>query len=108
MRKGQALFVNMSTNYGVNPSLECYTCKVELFRHVGHLEKAVRLMQDMPFSDFSIIWHTLLGPWPDVNVGRWTFERAWKKPWDSVWIHSSNLIHVGIQSMHKANVSMQS
>ena len=47
----------------------------------GHLEKAVRLIQDMPSSDYSIIWHTLLGAcrkWVDVNVGRWAFERAIK------------------------------
>ena len=78
MRKGQALFVNMSTNYGVNPSLECYTFKVDLFRHAGHLEKVVRLMQDMSFFYYSIIWHTLSGTWTDVNVGRWAFEQAAK------------------------------
>ena len=79
VEKGQALFVNMSTKYGVNPSLECYTCMVDLFGRARHLEKAVRLIQDMPSSNYSIIWHTLLGAcqeWEDVNVGRWAFERA--------------------------------
>lgn len=58
-------------------SLECYTCKVDLFRRVQNLEKAIRQqMQDMSFSNYSIIWHTLLGAWTHVNVGTWAFEQV--------------------------------
>ena len=65
--EGQALFLNMSTKYGLNPSLECYSCMIDLFAHAGHLEKAVRLIQDMPSSDYSTIWHTL---WVLAKMGR--------------------------------------
>ena len=40
----------------------------------GLFLKTVRVIQDMPCSDYSIIWHTLLGAcqiWADVNVVDW-------------------------------------
>ncbi|KAH7439229.1 hypothetical protein KP509_04G051300 [Ceratopteris richardii] len=79
--EGEALFVNMNSKYGLKPSPECYICMVDLFGRVGHLEKAVRLAQEMPYSESLSLWHMLLGAcrkWVDVNVGEWAFEQAVK------------------------------
>ncbi|KAI5076873.1 hypothetical protein GOP47_0008938 [Adiantum capillus-veneris] len=81
VEEGQALFLNMSVTYGVKPSLECYTCMIDLLGRAGHLDKAVKLIQEMPSSDRMAIWHTLLGlcqNWADVKVGEWAFEQALK------------------------------
>ncbi|KAI5078004.1 hypothetical protein GOP47_0007828 [Adiantum capillus-veneris] len=72
-------FANMRTKYGVEPSLEHYTCMVDLLGRAGHLDKAVNLIQEMSPSDDFAIWSALLGAcwkWRDVNVGRWAFEQA--------------------------------
>ena len=90
LEQGQALSVNMSTKYVVNPSLKCYACMVDIFNPAGHLEKVVRLIRDMPSSE---IWHTLLGAcwkWADVNVGRWTYEWLVKPDkWASLCSHDN-------------------
>eukprot|EP00250_Pteridium_aquilinum_P022258 c25334_g3_i4 orf=2-421(+) len=52
---------------------------IDLFGRAGHLEKAVQVIQEMPSSDYSAVWHALLGAcqkWGDVSVGRWAFEQA--------------------------------
>eukprot|EP00250_Pteridium_aquilinum_P019343 c24392_g4_i3 orf=1-2412(-) len=61
VEEGHMLFMNMSTKYGVKPNLEAYTCMIDVFGRAGHLDKAVRLIREMPFSDNSAIWHALLG-----------------------------------------------
>ncbi|KAI5075881.1 hypothetical protein GOP47_0009957 [Adiantum capillus-veneris] len=81
VEEGQELFWTMTTKYGVKPSLECYTSMIDLIGRAGHLEKAVRLIQEMPSSNYMGIWHALLGAclkWTDVNVGEWAFEQAVK------------------------------
>eukprot|EP00250_Pteridium_aquilinum_P021138 c25035_g8_i1 orf=2-229(+) len=50
---------------------------VDLFGRAGHLDKAVKIIQEMPVSDYSTVWSALLGScqkWGNVNVGRWAFE----------------------------------
>ena len=52
---------------------------VDLLGRAGHLVKAIEVIEGMPFSVNSTIWHCLLGAcrkWVDVNVGTWAFEQA--------------------------------
>lgn len=52
---------------------------VDLFGRAGHLDQAVRVIQEMPSFGYYIVWSALLGAcqkWRDVNVGRWAFEKA--------------------------------
>ena len=53
IEEGQALVVNMNTDYGMNPSPKCYTCMVDPFEHACR-------------------------KWANVNVNGWAFERAIK------------------------------
>ncbi|KAH7435784.1 hypothetical protein KP509_06G079700 [Ceratopteris richardii] len=79
IQKGQTLFMNMITKYGVKPSLESYTCMIALFGHAGHLEKAVRLVQEVSAAGSTTLWHALMGSCQksaDVNVAEWVFEQA--------------------------------
>ncbi|MCO5559087.1 hypothetical protein L7F22_012679 [Adiantum nelumboides] len=79
VEKGQELFDNMEAVYGLKPDVECFTCIVDLLGRAGHLVRAVELIQGMPFSANSSIWHCLLGAclkWVDVNIGTWAFQQA--------------------------------
>jgi len=52
---------------------------VDLLERVGHLGKAVALIQEIPSSDYFEVWSALLGAcrkWGEVDVGRWAFEHA--------------------------------
>lgn len=58
--KGQAYFTSMVHDYHINPCLEHYTCMVGLLGRLGHLDRAVKLIEEMPFEPSIVIWRTLL------------------------------------------------
>ncbi|KAI5063605.1 hypothetical protein GOP47_0022152 [Adiantum capillus-veneris] len=81
VEKGQELFNSMDSMYGLKPSVDSFTCMVDLLGRAGHLVKAAEVIQGMPFSTNSAIWHCLLSActrWIDVNVGTWAFQQAVK------------------------------
>ncbi|KAI5055332.1 hypothetical protein GOP47_0030477 [Adiantum capillus-veneris] len=76
---GYNYFMNMNAKYGVKPSVDLYVSIIDLLGRAGNLEKVVELIQEMPSSEFSGLWHVVLSScrkWGNVNVGRWAFERA--------------------------------
>ena len=60
IERGSWYFDVMSKDYGIAPILEHYTCMVDLHGRAGQLEKAVIIIQEMPFIPDSTIWKTLL------------------------------------------------
>ncbi|KAI5070816.1 hypothetical protein GOP47_0015159 [Adiantum capillus-veneris] len=79
VEEGHMYFSNMGAKYGLQPAVEVYACMIDLLGRAGHLEKAVKLIRDMPSCNHSTIWHALLaacGKWGDVSVGRWAFWQA--------------------------------
>ncbi|KAH7835352.1 hypothetical protein Vadar_025381 [Vaccinium darrowii] len=58
--KGQAYFTSMVHDYCINPCIEHYTCMVALLGRSGHLDRAVRLIEEMPFEPSIMIWRALL------------------------------------------------
>ncbi|XP_050385268.1 pentatricopeptide repeat-containing protein At4g02750-like [Argentina anserina] len=63
------LFESMVNSYGISPTPEHYACLVDVLSRAGQLEKACKMIQEMPFkADFGI-WGALLaaaGKWNDV------------------------------------------
>ncbi|CDP11304.1 unnamed protein product [Coffea canephora] len=59
--KGQAYFSSMLKTYNVEPCVEHYTCMVSLLGKMGHLDKAVKLIEEIPFEPSVMIWRALLG-----------------------------------------------
>ena len=47
--------------YDIIPSLEHFTCMIDLFSRTGCLDKAVKLIKVMPFSPNLLVWNTMLG-----------------------------------------------
>ncbi|KAH9623938.1 hypothetical protein KSS87_009602 [Heliosperma pusillum] len=58
--QGRKYFTLMSTNFGISPSLEHYTCMVALMGTVGLLDEALEFIREMPFNPDACIWSTLL------------------------------------------------
>ncbi|KAM5577163.1 pentatricopeptide repeat-containing protein [Rosa sericea] len=54
------LFDSMVNKYGISPGSEHYACLIDLLSRAGQLEKACKMIQEMPFeADFGI-WGALL------------------------------------------------
>lgn len=71
--KGQAYFTSMFKTYKVEPCMEHYTCMVSLLGKMGHLDRAVKLIEELPFEPSVMIWRALLGACvvhKNVEIGR--------------------------------------
>ncbi|CAN1846248.1 Pentatricopeptide repeat-containing protein At4g14050, mitochondrial [Linum perenne] len=58
--KGRQLFKSMVENYGITPSLQHFTCLLDLFSRSGHLVEAENLTATMPFEPDEPTWVALL------------------------------------------------
>ncbi|KAG8369594.1 hypothetical protein BUALT_Bualt14G0029900 [Buddleja alternifolia] len=58
--KGRQLFDCMVVDYGLRPSLQHYTCLVDLYSRSGHLEEAYNVLDSLPFKPDEAIWASLL------------------------------------------------
>lgn len=60
VNKGRSLFKSMVEEYGLSPSLQHYTCLLDLFSRSGHLDDAEKLINTMPFKPDEAAWAALL------------------------------------------------
>ncbi|MCO5608503.1 hypothetical protein L7F22_062714 [Adiantum nelumboides] len=77
--EGQMYFDSMRKKYGIVPNKEHFTCMVDLFGRARLFGKAMRVIKEMPSSDYPPVWLALLGAchkWENVELGRLAFERA--------------------------------
>ncbi|KAK7387606.1 hypothetical protein VNO78_28522 [Psophocarpus tetragonolobus] len=58
--KGKALFRSMVEDCGITPSLQHYTCLLDLFSRSGHLDEAENLVRAMPVNPDEPTWAALL------------------------------------------------
>ncbi|XP_057970578.1 pentatricopeptide repeat-containing protein At4g02750-like [Malania oleifera] len=54
------LFDSMVRNYGIVPGSEHYACIVDILSRAGKLEKAYKIIEEMPFEADSAVWGALL------------------------------------------------
>ncbi|ESW28516.1 hypothetical protein PHAVU_003G293100 [Phaseolus vulgaris] len=76
--EGLRIFHTMQRYYGVTPTIEHYTCLVDLLGRSGHVKEAEEFIIKMPIEADAIIWGALLNAswfWKDMEVG----ERAAEK-----------------------------
>ncbi|KAH7307843.1 hypothetical protein KP509_22G079900 [Ceratopteris richardii] len=77
--EGHMYFALLTKRFGVKPDLEHYTCIVDLLGRAGHIDKAVRVIQEMPYSNNIEVWSALLAAcrqWGNTYIGKWAFEHA--------------------------------
>ncbi|XP_052208190.1 pentatricopeptide repeat-containing protein At4g14050, mitochondrial [Diospyros lotus] len=58
--KGRQFFKSMVEDYGLSPTLQHYTCLLDLFARSGHLYEAENLLKTMPFEPDEAAWAALL------------------------------------------------
>lgn len=79
--KGEKYFQAMTADYCITPALKHYTCMVDLLGRAGEVDKAMAMVQAMPFQPDGAVWETVLGAckkWGNVELGRLAFECALK------------------------------
>ena len=94
--EGEKLFDEMHAMYHITPTLEHYTCMIDLFGRAGHFEKAVSVINEMPSSKHIAVWSALLGAcqkWDNLELGIWAFENAIQidKNQPSIYVCMSNI-----------------
>ncbi|CAH9064974.1 unnamed protein product [Cuscuta europaea] len=60
VERGRQLFKSMTEDYGLSPSLQHYTCLLDLLSRSGHLHEAEDLLNKMPFEPDEAAWVALL------------------------------------------------
>ncbi|KZV34881.1 hypothetical protein F511_00783 [Dorcoceras hygrometricum] len=60
VERGRQLFDSMVVEYGLSPSLQHYTCLVDLYSRSGHLEDAENVLKSMPFEPDEAAYAALL------------------------------------------------
>ncbi|OIV93262.1 hypothetical protein TanjilG_23103 [Lupinus angustifolius] len=76
--EGLRIFHSMERSYSVTPTIEHYTCVVDLLGRSGHVKEAEEIIMQMPIEADGVIWGALLNAswfWKDMEVG----ERAAEK-----------------------------
>ncbi|KAM7274632.1 hypothetical protein ACFE04_016498 [Oxalis oulophora] len=58
--EGQRHFDMMVKDLGIEPTMEHYSCMVDLYSRAGMLEKAMDLISTMPFPADATVWRTML------------------------------------------------
>ncbi|CAM6096132.1 unnamed protein product [Calypogeia fissa] len=85
--EGRRLFSSMSRDYGIKPTVEHYTCMVDLLGRAGQLEEAKLIISEMPVEPDGIIWRALLGAcrtYSNVELGELAAKELFKaEPNDS-------------------------
>ncbi|XWS75609.1 hypothetical protein CRYUN_Cryun01aG0105700 [Craigia yunnanensis] len=60
VEKGLHYFDLMSSEYGLAPQLEHYSCVVDIMGRAGQVSEALKLINDMPLEPDDVIWRALL------------------------------------------------
>uniref|UniRef100_A0A1D1YIK3 Pentatricopeptide repeat-containing protein At1g08070 n=1 Tax=Anthurium amnicola TaxID=1678845 RepID=A0A1D1YIK3_9ARAE len=60
MELGWDFFDSMVKDYSIEPTIQHYTCMIDLLGHSGRLEKADNLIKEMPMRPDSGVWGSLL------------------------------------------------
>ncbi|XP_047056694.1 putative pentatricopeptide repeat-containing protein At3g11460, mitochondrial [Lolium rigidum] len=79
--EGRKYFSAMESAYHLRPTLEHYTCMVDLLGRAGRLEEARELISSMPMPADGAVWGALLGACKihkNVEVGEEAFEHVIK------------------------------
>lgn len=78
LEEGCRCFTAIMAEHGMTPSVEQYTCMVDLLGRAGCLDVAQNLVETMPIPPDNIVWRSLLTGckiYSNVELGRRCFDR---------------------------------
>ena len=81
MEEGILVFDHMINVYHLNPTLEHYTCIVDLLSRAGHFDKAGAVIDLVPSYNCLQLWLSILGACcklVNLELGIWAFEQSIK------------------------------
>ena len=76
---GLLCFVAMREQYDIVPTVEHHSCMVNLLSRAGHIDKAIRFIEDMPCHPGMVVWNTMLGAcrkWGSFDTGMEIFQHV--------------------------------
>ena len=79
VEQGQMVFEKIATIHESMPTLEHYICMVDLLGRAGRFDKALIVVEKLPYLDRLPLWLALLGAcckWANVEFGLWVFEQS--------------------------------
>lgn len=79
VERGEMLFLAISHVHGLIASEEHFICVVDLFCRAGLVNKAIALIEEMPYDASNVAWQIVLGAcrkWGDVELGKHAFGQA--------------------------------
>ncbi|GJZ07796.1 putative pentatricopeptide repeat-containing protein [Tanacetum coccineum] len=96
LNEGQAYFTSMVKDYSIEPCMEHYTCMVSLYGKLGQLDKAMKLIDQIPCDPSVMVWRALLGACvihKDIELGELSAKRVLElEPQDeSTYVLLSNM-----------------
>jgi len=74
VEEGRRYFQSMTEDHGITPSIDHYTCMIDLLGRAGHLKEVEELIKNMPMEPDSVLWASLLGACrlhKNVELGEW-------------------------------------
>ncbi|KAL0426976.1 UNVERIFIED_CONTAM: Pentatricopeptide repeat-containing protein [Sesamum latifolium] len=77
VNEAQWYFETMKEQFGIEPTQEHYACMIDVLGRAGKLDKAMHLVNNMPFEANSTVWGALLGAakiHKDVELGQHAAE----------------------------------
>jgi pentatricopeptide repeat protein len=77
-KKGLEILYSMSSQYGVLPRVEHYSCVVDMLGRAGLLHDAKLFIEDGPFKDNVILWQALMGACSfhgNLEIGKYAAEK---------------------------------
>jgi pentatricopeptide repeat protein len=79
VNQGLSLFNSMRMDLGIKPSMDHYTCIVRLLGRAGHLNEALKFIDDIPSAPSAMVWRALLSSCvvhKNVALGRFSAEKV--------------------------------
>lgn len=91
VEEGERQFNSMGMKYRIQAEMEHYACMVDLFGRAGQLEKAEKLIKEMPFEPDAVVWGALLGACglhSSLELGEFAVKRLTSLEQDSPAVYS--------------------
>ncbi|KAL3625292.1 hypothetical protein CASFOL_030746 [Castilleja foliolosa] len=60
VNEGEKYYNMMVSDLGISPTMEIYSCMVDLYSRAGMLDRAMGVITEMPFPAGATVWRTLL------------------------------------------------